>query len=217
MSRSLSRHAYDLPPHRGRQLAQGLGWFSIGLGLAEILAPHALTRALGMRGAEPLVQAYGVREVVTGLGILGSDQPRPWLVGRLAGDGLDVATLATAYHDGNPRRGSVGLALAMVAGVAVLDFLATEALGRDERRGGAAALPDARRRMFADYRGRSGLPRGVQASRGAARDFEVPRDFRAPEAMRPWRDGKPANDAAVASVAAAGSKPATAVPASGAG
>ncbi|WAJ30235.1 cyclase dehydrase [Antarcticirhabdus aurantiaca] len=206
MTHGLARTGHELPPHRGRQLAQGLGWFSIGLGLAEILAPHALTRALGMRGAEPLVQAYGVREIVTGIGILGSDQPRPWLVGRLAGDGLDVATLATAYHDDNPRRGSVGLALAMVAGVAVLDFLATEALGRDERRG-AAAVSDWRRRMLAAYSRRSGLPRGVQASRGAARDFEVPRDFRAPEAMRPWRDGKPANDAVAAPGTTATSKP----------
>jgi hypothetical protein len=34
-----------------------LGWFSIGLGLAEILAPRALCRALGMEGREALVQA----------------------------------------------------------------------------------------------------------------------------------------------------------------
>jgi len=31
-------------------LARGLGWFSIGLGLAEVLAPRTLTRALGLDG-----------------------------------------------------------------------------------------------------------------------------------------------------------------------
>jgi len=42
-----------------------LGWFSIGLGLAEVLAPRSLTRGLGMEGHEQLMQAYGVREIAT--------------------------------------------------------------------------------------------------------------------------------------------------------
>ena len=54
-------------------MARGLGWFSIGLGLAEVLAPRALTRGLGMEGNEQLVQAYGLREIPTGIGILSSD------------------------------------------------------------------------------------------------------------------------------------------------
>ena len=49
-------------------MARGLGWFSIGLGLAEVLAPRALTRGLGMEGNEQLVQAYGLREIATELG-----------------------------------------------------------------------------------------------------------------------------------------------------
>ena len=40
-------------------MARGLGWFSIGLGLAEVLAPRTLTRGLGMEGNEQLVQACG--------------------------------------------------------------------------------------------------------------------------------------------------------------
>jgi hypothetical protein len=55
-------------------MARGLGWFSIGLGLTEVLAPRALTRGLGMEGNEQLVQAYGLREIATGIGILSSDQ-----------------------------------------------------------------------------------------------------------------------------------------------
>jgi hypothetical protein len=39
------------------RIAKGLGWFSIGLGLAEIVAPRQLTRALGMQGSESLVRA----------------------------------------------------------------------------------------------------------------------------------------------------------------
>ena len=60
-------------------LAEGLGWFSIGLGLAELAAPHSLARFLGMEGHAGLIRAYGVREVVTGVGILAQDDPTPWV------------------------------------------------------------------------------------------------------------------------------------------
>jgi len=85
-------------------MARGLGWFSIGLGLAEVLAPRALTRGLGMEGNEQLVQAYGLREIATGIGILSSDQPAPWIWGRVGGDALDMATLAGGLQPDNRRK-----------------------------------------------------------------------------------------------------------------
>ena len=88
-------------------MARGLGWFSIGLGLAEVLAPRALTRGLGMEGNEQLVQAYGLREIATGIGILSSDQPAPWIWGRVGGDALDMATLAGGLQPDNPKKENV--------------------------------------------------------------------------------------------------------------
>ena len=70
-------------PETAHSMARGLGWFSIGLGLAEILAPRALTRGLGMEGHEQIVRAYGVREIATGIGILSSTHPVPWIWGRV--------------------------------------------------------------------------------------------------------------------------------------
>ena len=64
-------------------LDRGLGWFSIALGLAEVAAPRKLTKALGMEGHEQLVFAYGVREIMTGIGILASRDPTPWIWGRV--------------------------------------------------------------------------------------------------------------------------------------
>src|SRR4051812_49131148 len=97
-------------------LARGLGVFSIALGLVELLAARSLTRALGMQGNETLVQAYGAREIATGIGILASKDPTPWIWGRVGGDALDIATLVTGLDEDNPNRGNVGLALAAVAG-----------------------------------------------------------------------------------------------------
>ena len=38
-------------------LAQGLGWFSIGLGVAELVAPEQLARFLGMEEHTQLIRA----------------------------------------------------------------------------------------------------------------------------------------------------------------
>jgi hypothetical protein len=155
-------------------LAQGLGWFSIGLGAAELMAPQHLARFLGMEEHTQLIRAYGAREVATGLGILAQEDPTAWIWGRVAGDALDLATLALGLNRENPERGNVGLAIAAVAGVTVLDVICAQRLSSNGR------FAEARR----DYSDRRGLPRQPSAMRGAARDFAVPKDMRIPEALR---------------------------------
>ena len=164
-------------------LARGLGWFSIGLGLAEVIAPRALARALGMEGTETVIRAYGMREIATGVGILASDDPTPWIWGRVAGDALDLATLATGLEGDNPKQGNLALAIGSVAMVTALDVYCGQQLSREDTQPA---------RPLRDYRDRSGFPRSPRMMRGEASDFEAPRDFRAPEALRPWTDGRPA-------------------------
>jgi hypothetical protein len=166
-----------------RGLAKGLGWFSIALGLAELAAPHAIAKSLGLRGKENLIQAYGLREIVTGAGILASANPAPWLWGRVAGDGLDLATLAAGLHHGNRQRRNVEVAMAAVGAVTLLDVYA------------AQQMSEAAKTMYepsVDYSDRDGYPKGISASRGAAKDFKDPA-FSAPAALKPWKDGKPQN------------------------
>jgi hypothetical protein len=160
-------------------LARGLGLFSIGLGLFEMAAPRTLARTLGMRGQESLIRAYGMREIATGIGILASRDPTPWIWGRVAGDALDLATLSAGLDGSNRKRDNVGIAAAAVAGVTALDLYCAQALSRESPH----RLPPRR-----DYSNRSGLPRSPDEMRGAARrdGFEAPRDMRAPEALRPW-------------------------------
>jgi hypothetical protein len=141
------------------RLARSLGWFSIGLGLAELFAAGKITSALGMHGKENLVRAFGVREITSGFMTLSVDK-QAGLTSRIAGDALDVATLATAMRPDNPKRENAALAFAMVAGITLLDIVATGASSvRHTRRQG-------QRRSYGD---RSGFPKGVEASRGAAR------------------------------------------------
>jgi hypothetical protein len=162
----------------GRMAGQ-LGWFSIGLGLMEIVAARPLARGLGLHGQENLVRAYGLREIGTGLGILTAADRRPWILARLAGDAVDAVTLLAAARRTRHPAGTA-LGLAAVAGVAVLDAVCAEALRTEE------GDRPTRAQAVRAYASRSGYPRGAAASRGAARDFEPPADFRIPELLRPW-------------------------------
>lgn len=149
-------------------LAKGLGWFSLGLGLTELLAPRRITGALGLEGKEALVRVYGAREVASGILSLSVDK-NLGLWSRVAGDGLDIATVLTALRPDNPKRGNAAVALALLVGITAVDLMDAQAsTARHSRAVG-------RKRS---YRDRSGFPRGVQASRGAARDFKTPPDLR---------------------------------------
>jgi hypothetical protein len=111
----------------GRTLARNIGWFSIALGVAEVAAPDRIGGYLGMEDREGLIRAYGVREIAKGLGILSGRRPEGWMWGRVAGDALDLATLAVGLRD-NPRRGNVLKAMGAVAGVTALDVVCARQL-----------------------------------------------------------------------------------------
>jgi hypothetical protein len=149
-------------------LARRLGWFSIGLGLAQILMPRAMARGLNMRGRGQILLLYGVREIVTGIGLLAASKRGPWMWGRVAGDAIDIATLAWNMQPG--RRLGPAVGLAAVAGVTALDVANASALAARDRR---------RARSSIDYSDRSGFPRPAAQMRGAARS-----DFRTPDDMR---------------------------------
>jgi hypothetical protein len=173
-----------VPAEQARRLAQGLGWFSIGLGLAEVLAPKTLARWLGMPESKPILQAYGVREISTGIAILTSKNPQPWVWGRVAGDGLDLATLASGYSKPDANKANISLAIAAVVGATLLDVVCAQSLAPN----GAAARKRVARLAF-DYGTRSGFRKPPQAMRGAASDFQIPEDMRAPALLRPFPRG----------------------------
>lgn len=153
-------------------VASSLGWFSIGLGLAELLMTRRLARATGMQGRESLLRLYGVREVATGVGLLAAKRREPWLWARVAGDALDLASLSRGAN-----RTRAGAAMAAVAGVAAVDLQAARALGRER----------AQKAQYRDYSDRSGFPRGTAQARGVAADAarQAARWMRRPDSKSP--------------------------------
>lgn len=117
------------PRKRHDPLAKSLGWFSIGLGVAQLLAPRAVARTAGVGQNTALMRALAVREIVSGVGIL-SQQKSParasgWLWSRVGGDAMDLAMLAYAASSSQSRRSRIALATTAVAGMALLDVLAS--------------------------------------------------------------------------------------------
>lgn len=148
------------------QLGRALGWFSIGLGLSQLLAAPRYTRSLGVEGNEWFVRACGMREIAHGMLSLSTER-RVGLLSRVAGDALDIGALLSILRDDNPRRENVVTALTVVLGITLLDLTGAVAITKRHRPKGQAR----------DYRDRSGFPQGLERARGAAADFAVPDDI----------------------------------------
>ena len=113
------------------QLVRGLGWFSIGLGLAELLAPRQLSRMCGLPCRPLLMRALGLREIASGVGILTQSEPGPWLKARVAGDAMDLGLMGASLLAKDVQPGRVALAAGAVAGVTALDVLCSQDRGED--------------------------------------------------------------------------------------
>jgi uncharacterized membrane protein len=127
-------YAQARPSHEG--LAAGLGWFSLALGTAELAAPRAMARLIGIPDDPRLVgvlRAFGAREIASGLGLLAQPDHAGWAWSRVGGDAIDLAFLGSAANEESANHQRLALAAAAVAGVAALDLIC--ARGLQEERG----------------------------------------------------------------------------------
>ena len=111
------------------RFANALGWFSIGLGLAELLMPKKLGQLIGVSDHHGLMRSMGLREIGAGIGILSQNQPTGWMQARVGGDMLDLALLGAAFASNRSDRTRLAVAAAAVGGVTALDILCTKQLG----------------------------------------------------------------------------------------
>jgi len=112
-------------------LAQFLGWFSIGLGTAQLTAPRAMCKLVGAKGegsSPTLMRLVGLRELTQGMGILARPRPTAWLWSRVAGDALDLTLLAAVAVKN--RRARTAFAIANVVAVAIPDIYESRFLSR---------------------------------------------------------------------------------------
>jgi hypothetical protein len=136
---------YNTPAYK---TARVLGWFSLALGAAEIIAPGAVNRSLGFREHNALVRGFGLREIAAGLGILIMPNPTPWVWARVTGDMLDLTSLLFGLDRNNPRRSSAMAAFVSVAAVTLIDYICARNL---------TSQVEYRQLPRRDYSDRSGL------------------------------------------------------------
>lgn len=119
-----NRISDKLPTFPARRVAQGLGWFSVGLGLAELLAPRLVGKAIGISDGPAnrwLLRGFGLREIAAGVGLLATRKTSTFMWARVAGDAADLACLGVAIANRDNDRALTGAALATVATITALD------------------------------------------------------------------------------------------------
>ena len=123
------RNGRTLDPER---LARGLGWFSVGLGMAEVIAPNSLSRLIGVHGerTKETLRAFGAREIGNGLAILADPRRAAWMWSRVGGDALDLGYLLNQLGRTDGDRQRVMRAMTAVGAVTALDALCALQLSR---------------------------------------------------------------------------------------
>jgi uncharacterized membrane protein len=115
----------------GESLADFLGVFSLGLGLAQVLAPQTMSRICGVKDVESntsLMRSLGAREISSGIAILSRQQPEKALWSRVAGDAMDLALLGKVMANPENHRGRTLFAAANVLAVTALDVMCAKQL-----------------------------------------------------------------------------------------
>jgi hypothetical protein len=201
VERKEAHMAVDVRVRDKDPLAQFLGWFSLGLGTTQLVAPRAVCKLVGARpeGSAPrLMRAMGMRELTQGIGILTRPRPTLWLWSRVAGDAVDVSVLAAIAAKN--RRARTLFALATVVPIAVADVYESRFLSR--KRGEARSAMRIRKAVTIDrprdeveaaWNSASELRRKVDEHGASARFADAPGD-RGTELIVEFEHDPPAGD-----------------------
>ncbi len=121
----------------GERTADFLGYFSLGLGLAELLAPKVMNRVVGVKHPDAAsvgaMRAMGLREIGHGVAILTNQHPEKAVWSRVAGDALDLALLGRTFANPDNDRGRTLFATLNVLAVAAVDLMTARQLSQQPR------------------------------------------------------------------------------------
>ena len=133
---AVERARPGLPSTSAKRLAKGLGWFSIGLGLAELLAPRAIASISGVSNKHTgLIRLYGLREIGAGITIFAQKKPTEGVWSRVIGDAIDLTSLGIAATNPEAKLGRVAFATANVVAVTALDVICAMQLSSSSNQG----------------------------------------------------------------------------------
>ncbi len=99
------------------------GIAGVGLAALELARRGLFQRLTGMEGRDRVVVSMGLRELVTGVGLLARLSPGPWMWARAIGDVYDAVMFSTASSADNPKKTNARVMLAFSLGACALDVL----------------------------------------------------------------------------------------------
>jgi uncharacterized membrane protein len=155
----------------GTKLARGLGVFSLGLGLVQLLAPRRFLQAIGIGPRDDRVRPtrfVGVRELGAAGGLLARRQAAMWPWARVVGDVMDIGLLSRAMVAPDTNRRRVATALVAVVGITAVDLLAGFVVTNERKPQGTATTTE---------RGTRRIRRSVTVLVPRQRAYELWRDF----------------------------------------
>jgi uncharacterized membrane protein len=115
------------------EITRFLGWFSLGLGVPQTMAPGMVNRLIGVRddsNSRVWQRVVGLRELAAAAGIFSRPRPAGWLWARVAGDIKDLALLGAAWRSKEQRAGRLAAATASVAGITAIDAFTAARMSR---------------------------------------------------------------------------------------
>lgn len=113
-------------------LSNTLAWVSFGIGAAELLAPRALGRAIGVGDHPTIMRLLGAREIAAGIGLMSGKATGFWAWARVAGDVMDLALLGAAARSPGADTKRIAAAASAVLGVTVLDVYSSRRLSESD-------------------------------------------------------------------------------------
>ena len=137
-SQYMARTPQTMARTRAGAPPKALGYLSVGLGLAELLAPGSVAELIGARNSSrsrTVLRTLGARELAAGAGLFWGSNASAWLWSRVLGDAMDLLLLGDQLTSKRAQRGRLLATTAVIAGVTALDALSAR------RQAGASAAP----------------------------------------------------------------------------
>ncbi len=113
-----------------QELALGVGWISVGIGLALTLAPRRGAAFLGWEDREGLARIIGASDLIVGTGLL-LDRSRPrWMLTRAFLNLVLAGSYVWVLAGGTARRKRAAGGLVMMVVLTVFDYSLSRRLRR---------------------------------------------------------------------------------------
>ena len=126
----------DPGPQRNDRLSRAIGWSSVGIGAAQLAAPGAIARVVGLEpeGRASLAsRMMGVTNLAIGAGLIVRPRRGSRMWARIAGDALGAGLLALTASGGRASSRRVATALAASGTILALDAIAARRMLRGHR------------------------------------------------------------------------------------